>query len=127
MEEENKLLPFEGKPIRKIWHDEQWYFSVVDVIEVLTDSPKPTAYWNKVAKNLNKESQFYPFWIKLKMAEIAKATFGLTPSEHKMLKNLGKQNLRDHMTRLELIFTALGEELSRDQSVRLEAKGFEEN
>ncbi len=33
----------------------------------MTDSPKPTAYWNKVAKNLKKESQFYPFWIKLKM------------------------------------------------------------
>ena len=59
-------------------------------------------------------------------AEIVKATFGLTPSEHKTLKNLGNQNLRDHMTRLELIFTALGKELSRDQSVRLYAIGFEE-
>ena len=38
-------------------------------------------------------------------AQIAKATFGITPSEHKALKNLNKQNLRDHMTNVELIFT----------------------
>ena len=37
MQEQN-LIPFEGKPIRKIWHNEEWYFSVVDVIEVLTES-----------------------------------------------------------------------------------------
>ena len=64
---ENALTPFEGKEIRKTWHDEQWYFSVVDVIEILTDSPKPTAYWNKVQKALMKESELYPFWIKLKL------------------------------------------------------------
>lgn len=32
------LTPFEGKEIRKAWHDEQWHFSIVDVIEVLTDN-----------------------------------------------------------------------------------------
>lgn len=42
-------------------------------------------------------------------AEIAKATFGLKPSEHKALKGLKRQNLRDHMTNLELIFSMLGE------------------
>jgi DNA-damage-inducible protein D len=46
-------------------------------------------------------------------AEIARATFGLTPSEHKDLKKLERQNLRDHMTNLELIFTMLGEETTR--------------
>jgi DNA-damage-inducible protein D len=64
--EKSNLIPFEGKEIRKVWHNEQWYFSIVDVIEVLTDSPKPAAYWNKVQKALLKENQFYPFWIKLK-------------------------------------------------------------
>ena len=39
---------FEGKNIRRIWHNEQWYFSVVDVINVLTDSPTPRQYWGKV-------------------------------------------------------------------------------
>jgi DNA-damage-inducible protein D len=42
-------------------------------------------------------------------AEISKATFGLTPSEYKKLKNLKRENLRDHMTDLELIFSMLGE------------------
>ena len=60
-------------------------------------------------------------------AEIAKATFGLTPSEHGKLKGLEKQNLRDHMTPLELIFTALGEEVTRSIAVAEDAKGFEEN
>jgi DNA-damage-inducible protein D len=42
-------------------------------------------------------------------AEISKATFGLTPKEHKKVKGLKSQNLRDHMTDLELIFSMLGE------------------
>ena len=60
-------------------------------------------------------------------AEIAKATFGLTSSEHKDFKNLDKQNLRDHMTNLELIFTMLGEESTRLVVVKDDAQGFEEN
>lgn len=60
-------------------------------------------------------------------ATIAKGTFGLTPSEHSEVKGLNRQNLRDHMTPLELIFTALGEELARDASVRHDAQGFNEN
>ena len=42
-------------------------------------------------------------------AQISKATFGLTPSEYKGVKNLKRENLRDHMTDLELIFSMLGE------------------
>jgi len=42
-------------------------------------------------------------------AEISKAAFGITPSEYKELKGLKKENLRDHMTDLELIFTMLGD------------------
>jgi DNA-damage-inducible protein D len=62
-------------------------------------------------------------------AEIARATFGLTPSEHKVLKKLTKptQNLRDHMTNLELIFTALGKEVTRKLAIEDNAKGFDEN
>ena len=50
MEENKDLIPFEGKPIRKVWHNEEWYFSVVDVISILTDSPQPNAYWGKMKK-----------------------------------------------------------------------------
>jgi DNA-damage-inducible protein D len=42
-------------------------------------------------------------------AEISKATFGLTPTQYKDLKGLQRENLRDHTTDLELIFTMLGE------------------
>jgi DNA-damage-inducible protein D len=51
------------------------------------------------------------------------------PSEHKKLKGLTKpsQNLRDHMTNLELIFTSLGEELTREETINEDAQGFEEN
>lgn len=60
-------------------------------------------------------------------AEIAKATFGLSPSEHAKYKGLEKQNLRDNMTNLELIFTMLGEEMTRSIAVDTDAKGFPEN
>ncbi len=58
---------------------------------------------------------------------IAKGTFGLSPSEHSNLKGLERQNLRDHMTPLELIFTALGEEITRSETVDMDAQGFSEN
>ncbi len=62
-------------------------------------------------------------------SEISKATLGLTPSEYKELKNLpGKgENLRDHMTDLELIFTMLGEASTTEITKKVDAKGFVEN
>ena len=230
---ENALTPFGENAIRKTWHDEQWYFAIIDVIAVLADTDNPRQYWTKVKKNLSNESQLQPFWLQLKMqaadgkfyktdcantdgilrivmsvpspkaeplklwlaqvgseriqetenpelgfermveiykakgytdewierrmqsietrkqltnewknrgvkegkeysnltAVIARGTFGLTPTEHKDLKGLTKpsHNLRDHMTPLELIFTALGEELTRSESVKDDAQGFDEN
>ena len=228
MEEQNMLEPLSGSSIRKVWHNDEWYFSIIDIIELLTESVNAQSYWGQLKKRepqllticqkfkflasdgkmrptdcantegvlriamsvpspkaeplklwlaqVGKErieetenpelltarqaelyrAKGYPEdWIAQRVqtietrkeltdewkkrgvkegqeysiltAEIAKATFGVTPSEHKTLKGLEKQNLRDHMTRLELIFTALGEELSRDQTVRIDAQGFEEN
>ena len=233
MEEQNKLAFFEGKEIRKIWYNDQWYFSIVDVIEILTDSPIPRTYWSKLKAKIKKESELNPNWVQLKMhssdgksyktdsantegvlrivmsvpspkaeplkqwmaqvsterieetenpelgferlkeiykakgysdewierrmqsietrkqlteewkkrgvkegqeysiltATVAKGTFGLTPSEHKELKGLAKpsENLRDHMTPLELIFTALSEEITRSIAVKEDAQGFNEN
>lgn len=62
-------------------------------------------------------------------SEISRATFGLSPSEYKGLKNLpGKgENLRDHMTDLELIFTMLGEASTTEITKKVDAKGFVEN
>jgi DNA-damage-inducible protein D len=229
---ENQLVPFEGKEIRKVWHNEEWYFSIVDVIEILTDTSNSTRYWHDLKrKSIKAEGQPYDFIVSLKLtasdgrkrltdcantegvfriimsvpspkaeplkmwlaqegkraideaenpellterqaelyrtkgyteewigrrvqtietrkeltdewklrgvkenqeyailtATIAKGTFGLTPSEHKDLKGLDRQNLRDHMTPLELIFTALGEELTRGKAIEADAQGFNEN
>ena len=68
MEESKDLIPFEGKPIRKIWHNEEWYFSIIDVIEVLTDSSSPKTYWAKLkTKELKDNSQTFPFTERLKL------------------------------------------------------------
>jgi DNA-damage-inducible protein D len=233
MDANDKLLVFENKHIRRLWHKGEWFFSIIDIVEALSDSTQPSSYWNKVKKSIQKESQSLPFWQRLKLlssdgknyltdcsntegvlriimsvpspkaepfkmwlatvgkekieevenpelgferlkeiykakgytdewierrlqtidtrkqltdewknrgvvegqeysyltATIAKGTFGLTPSEHKNLKGLDKpsQNLRDHMTPLELILTALGEEVTRSIAVDADAQGFNEN
>lgn len=226
---------FNQRQIRSLWNEEeeQWYFSIVDVIEVLTDSPTPRQYWGKLKKREFDSQQLYPFWVQLKLeskdgkkyatdcanvkgllriiqavpspkaepfkqwlaqvgyermleienpelaqermkvlyeqkgypkdwidkrirgmairqnltdewkergieeerdyailtAEISKATFGLTPSEYKKLKGLEKknQNLRDHMTDLELIFTMLGEKVTTEISKNEKPDTFEDN
>ena len=60
-------------------------------------------------------------------SEISKATFGLTPAEYKNLKGLKRENLRDHMTDLELIFTMLGEAATTEIAKNKDAAGFNEN
>lgn len=60
-------------------------------------------------------------------AEISKATFGLTPSEYKKVKGLKSQNLRDHMTDLELIFSMLGEASTTEIVKTQNPNGFTEN
>ena len=60
-------------------------------------------------------------------AEISKATFGLTLSEYKKVKGLKSQNLRDHMTDLELIFSMLGEASTTEIVKTKNPKGFIEN
>ncbi len=228
MEQRNDIILFQDRKIRKIWHNEEWYFSIIDVIEILTDSKDPSNYWTMLKKRENqlsticgkfkflapdgkmrptdcantegvlriamsvpspkaeplklwlaeqgkrtidetndpellieRQAEYYKLkgysdeWIAHRMqtiktrkeltnewrnrgitehkdfsiltATIAKNTFGLTPSEHSQLKGLEKENLRDHMTPLELIFTALGEEVTRSLAVREDAKGFNEN
>ena len=234
MEQNSKLSVFQGKTIRRILQEGKIYLNVVDVIEVLTDSPAPAKYWFKVKKKMKDTegvNQFSPIWRKLKFqasdskfyimdaadteglfrilmsipspkvepfklwlaqvgkerideienpelaierareiykakgypndwidnrlksieirkqlteewknrgvqegheysiltAEIAKATFGLAPSEHAKIKGLERQNLRDHMTNLELVFSMLGEEITRSIAVEDDAQGFGEN
>ena len=59
--------------------------------------------------------------------EISKATFGLTPADYKKLKGLKRENLRDHMTDLELIFTMLGEAATTEIARNKDAQGLLKN
>lgn len=227
---------FESKKIRSQWIEEEqkWYFSVIDVVEILTDTNNPRDYWYRVKKReqengielstfcrqlklqssdgkqyrtdcanvegllriiqsipspkaepfklwlartgyerleeienpelaairmreIYKAKGYSDEWIEKRVrgiavrdeltnewknrgikenlefailtSEISKATFGLTPKEYKEIKNLKKknENLRDHMTDLELIFTMLGEASTTEIAKRKNSKGFEEN
>ena len=53
--ERNKIVVFESKQVRRVWHEEAWYFSIVDVCRALTDSPDAGAYWRKLKQRLKKE------------------------------------------------------------------------
>lgn len=231
----SQIKLFQSKQIRSFWDEktEKWYFAVVDVVEVLTESTNPRRYWSDLKRKLTEEgaSQLYEKIVQLKMlssdgkryktdcadaetmlriiqsipspnaepfklwlaqvgyerleeienpelaaerarelyrakgypeewidtrlqsitvrneltnewkarkvkegqeyailtAEISKATFGVTPGEHKVVKKLEKENLRDHMTTLELVFTMLGEASTAEIARRDDAQGFEEN
>ncbi|MCK5039633.1 MAG: Bro-N domain-containing protein [Candidatus Aenigmarchaeota archaeon] len=232
MESNNALIVFEDKKIRRTYHNNEWYFSVVDVVSVLTDSSDSKQYIKKVRKrdselDLNwgtictllemiaydgkkrkvncantegifriiqsipspkaepfkrwlakvgydrvkeiqdpelaqkrmkeiyKQKGYSDNWVEKRVrgiairdeltdewdsrgiergkeysiltAEISKATFGMTPNEYKNYKGLKKENLRDHMTDLELIFTMLGEASTTKIARGKEAIGFIEN
>ena len=60
-------------------------------------------------------------------AEIYQATFGMTPTEYMKFKGLKRQNLRDHMTDLELIFSMLGEAATTEIARNKDTQGFNEN
>ena len=233
MEQNNKIVIFQEKEIRRVWHNEEWYFSIIDVVEELTGSPRPRKYWNALKTKLANEGNIElsqnvgqlkmtavdgktrltdaantegmlriiqsipspkaePFkqwlakvgyeriqeienpelaaqrareyykalgydegWIDKRLqsisirgeltdewkgrgvregqeysiltAEISRATFGVTPSEHKGIKGLERENLRDHMTEEELIFTMLGEVSTRKEAKKKNAQGLKEN
>ena len=57
MVKKNSIKLFGDDKIRAIWDDEQekWYFSIVDVIAVLTESPNPQTYWRVLKKRLKDE------------------------------------------------------------------------
>ena len=57
MKKENSIILFHQKQVRRYWDEEKeiWYFSVVDVIEILTESPRPRKYWNALKTKLKNE------------------------------------------------------------------------
>ena len=55
--QQNKLIVFQDKNIRRIWHENEWFYAVVDVIEVLTESSKPRDYWYRVKKRASEDEK----------------------------------------------------------------------
>ena len=66
-ESKNKLIVFQRKEIRRIWHEDEWYYSVVDIVAALTDSPTPRQYWGKVKEREFIKLQLSPIWVRLKL------------------------------------------------------------
>ncbi|MCZ7382134.1 MAG: Bro-N domain-containing protein [Candidatus Methanoperedens sp.] len=64
MDSKEALVVFEGTKIRRTWHDEQWFFSVVDIIQVLTDSGSPRQYWGVLK---SRETQLLTICLQLKL------------------------------------------------------------
>jgi len=58
MDSEKALVVFQGKNIRRIWFNDEWWFSVVDIVAILTeqnDRFKARKYWNKLSQRLKEE------------------------------------------------------------------------
>jgi hypothetical protein len=58
---------FKGKKIRKTIYNKEWWFSVIDIVEALTDSPTPRQYWGKVKQREFIDLQLSPIWVQLKL------------------------------------------------------------
>lgn len=54
---QNKLVIFQSQEIRRLWHEDEWFYSVVDICGVLTDSSNPRDYWYRVKKRLDDEEK----------------------------------------------------------------------
>lgn len=64
---ENQIALFKGKTIRRTIYQKEWWFSVVDIIEALTDSPTPRQYWGKLKQREFTDLQLSPIWVQLKL------------------------------------------------------------
>ena len=70
MTKNTSIALFESKQIRKIWHDEQWYFSIIDIVSALTASQNPRRYWSDLKIKLSEEgiqTELYDFFVQLKL------------------------------------------------------------
>ena len=67
MDSKEALVVFWDKKIRRTWHENEWFFSVIDVVEALTDSPTPRQYWGKVKDREFTELELSPIWVQLKL------------------------------------------------------------
>lgn len=64
---ENHIAIFKGKSIRKVIHRKEWWFSILDIIQIITDSPHPKTYWAKMKERDKALFEPFPFWEQLKL------------------------------------------------------------
>ena len=62
--QDKALVVFQDKKIRRVWHNDEWYFSVVDIVQALTDSSSPRQYWGVLK---SREPQLLTFCLQLKL------------------------------------------------------------
>lgn len=62
-----KIALFRGKKIRKVIFQNEWWFSILDIVAVLAESPQPKTYWAKMKDRDKEISQPFPFWEQLKL------------------------------------------------------------
>ncbi|MFH1275814.1 MAG: Bro-N domain-containing protein [Candidatus Woesearchaeota archaeon] len=68
IDKNNALVVFQGNNLRREWHNDEWYYSVVDVIQLLTESPNPRRYWSDLKIKLKDEGvELYGFIVQLKL------------------------------------------------------------
>jgi DNA-damage-inducible protein D len=71
-EPQGKIVVFGARRIRRTWYEEQWYFSVVDIIGALTDSDNPRNYWNMMKAREQRQSsvQLSTLCVQLKLTSV---------------------------------------------------------
>jgi len=67
MKKDMALVVFQGENIRCIWHNGEWFYSIVDIVKVLTDSPTPRQYWGKTKDREFIALELSPIWVQLKL------------------------------------------------------------
>ena len=102
--ETTKISLFKGKQIRKILYQEEWWFSVIDVVEALTDSSQPSKYWTAMKSRVSDEDGF-------QLSTICRQLKFLAPD--------GKMREDD----FELIFNMLGERATTEIHRTEDSKG----
>ncbi|MDO8505899.1 MAG: hypothetical protein Q7S48_04980 [bacterium] len=63
----NHIAIFKGKSIRKTMYQKEWWFSILDIIHAITDSPHPKTYWAKMKERDKALFEPFPFWEQLKL------------------------------------------------------------
>lgn len=67
LEQSNKIILFQSRKIRRVWYKDEWYYSVIDIVEALTESPTPRQYWGKLKQREFIALQLSPIWVQLKL------------------------------------------------------------